>query len=61
MATDKVTPHMKATRSSFHNTFGRSENSTSSSDSPRMMDTDACEPAFPPVSISMGMYAVNTT
>ena len=38
-----------------------SSNSISLSESPRIMETLACEPAFPPVSISIGIYAVSTT
>ena len=61
MAAASVRPHSKATLASFHTTRSRSEKAISSRDSPRIMVTLACPPAFPPVSINMGMYAVRTT
>lgn len=55
MTADRVMPQSTATRISFHNAFGSSENSISPREMPRITETDAWEPAFPPVSISIGM------
>ena len=52
------TPQRTDTRISFQTTRPRSRNSISFRLMPRMMDTQACEPELPPVSISMGMNAV---
>ena len=53
--TERVTPHMAATRISFHMACRVSLNSISPREIPRMMETLAWEPALPPVSMSMGM------
>ncbi len=52
---DRVTPHISATRISFQTACSVSLNSISPSEIPRMMETLAWEPAFPPVSMSIGM------
>ena len=44
-----------AIRSSFQITLKRSRKWISSSDRPRIMVTEVCEPEFPPVSISIGI------
>ena len=54
-------PHKKATRISFQSTLGRSPNSISFKDRPRITETEAWLPEFPAVPISMGMKAVSTT
>ena len=54
-AAAKVIPHKSATRISFHTTRNPSPNSISPKDSPRIMVTLAWPPAFPPVSMSMGI------
>ena len=61
LAAARVSPHSTATLISFHMILKISSNSISLSESPRMMDTLAWEPAFPPVSMSIGIYAVSTT
>ena len=60
LQTASVAPQTTATRISFQITFPRSENSISFSEIPRITDTLDWEPQFPPVSISMGIYAVST-
>ena len=51
----RVRPHRTATRISFQITRKKSRNSISFRDSPRMMETLACDPELPPVSISIGI------
>ena len=60
LALAKMTPSKRATRSSFHTTFQKSLNFTSPKASPRIIIADACEPALPPVPISIGVQAVKT-
>ena len=58
-AAASVSPSSIDTRNSFHKTFHMSLKVTSPRAMPRMIVTDACDPAFPPVSISIGIQAVN--
>ena len=55
LVSERVSPQRIATRISFQIVLKMSPNSTSPSERPRMMETLAWEPAFPPVSISIGM------
>ena len=55
LAAERVMPQSTATRISFHIASKMSLNSISFSERPRMIETEAWEPAFPPVSISIGM------
>ena len=55
LAAASVSPQKIATLTSFQMTPGTSEYSISPSESPRMTVTDACPPAFQPVSISIGI------
>ena len=54
-------PHRIDTLISFHMTLAMSLSSMFPSDRPRIMVADACPPALPPVSMSIGMNAVRTT
>ena len=56
-----VSPARTATLISFHMTFNVSLYSISFNERPRIIVTDDCPPAFPPVSISIGMNEVKTT
>ena len=54
-------PQSSETRSSFQTTRSASRTPISPRERPRMIVTDACPPAFPPVSMIIGMNAVSTT
>ena len=54
-ASDSAAPQSMDTRNSFHITRKTSFSSSSFSDRPRMMVTDAWLPELPPVSIIIGM------
>ena len=54
-AVASVSPQSTATRSSFQSTLNMLLNSISPSDSARMTDTDAWEPALPPEPVIIGM------
>ena len=60
-AAARVIPQSTATLISFQITLNISENSISLSESPRIIVTEACPPALPPVSISIGIKLVSTT
>ena len=57
-ATDKIAPNNNDTLASFQTTFQKSLNLTSFKAIPRIIIADACEPALPPVPISIGMQDV---
>ena len=60
-AADRESPQSSETLNSLKITFKISCGDISPSDRARMTVTDACEPEFPPVSISIGMNAVSAT
>ena len=53
-----MTPHKRATRSSFHQTFNASDTLISRKAMPRMTRVLDWEPALPPVSVSMGINVI---
>ena len=58
---DSITPTKRLMRNSFHIIFAKSLSCNSPRASPLMIRVDACEPAFPPVSISIGIKDANIT
>ena len=58
-AVPTVAPQSSATRNSFHRIRKTSDGSISPTDILRIMVTEVCPPAFPPVSISMGTKTVS--
>ena len=59
-AAARVIPQRIETLTSFHKTLMAFEKETSPSDNARITDTEACEPALPPVPVIIGINAEST-
>lgn len=59
-AAASVTPQRIDTLNSFHNTLTALQNLISPSDRARITDTEACEPALPPVPVIIGINDEST-